>query len=87
MQQIDKKQLFMTSGRHTGRLVYMSYNTPIALIDGKKIITSGMKYSMTTSRHKNYIIRDLHQGSQVVEVPHKVFKQIMTDESINLGWA
>ena len=87
MQQIDKKQLFMTSGRNTGRLVYMSYNTPIALIDGKKIITSGMKYSMTTSRHKNYIIRDLHQGSQVVEVPHKVFKQIMTDESINLGWA
>ncbi len=87
MQQIDKKQLFMTSGRHTGRLVYMSYNTPIALIDGKKIITSGIKYSMTTSRHKNYIIRNLHPASQLVEVPHKVFKQIMTDESINLGWA
>ena len=87
MTQINKKQLFMTSGRNTGRLVYMSYNTPIALIDGKKIITSGMKYSMTTSRHKNYIIKNLHQGSQVVEVPHKVFRQIMTDENINLGWA
>ena len=40
---------------------------------------------MTTSRHKNYIINDLHQGAQVVEVPHKVFKQIMADENINLG--
>lgn len=87
MQQIDKKQLFMTTGRHTGRLVYMSYDTPILLVDGKKIITSEIKYSMTTSRHKNYIIRNLHPDFQVVEVPHKVFKQIMQDENIHLGWA
>lgn len=86
MTQIDKKQLFQTSGRKTGRSIYYSYETPIALVNGRDVIVSDRKYSVTTSRHQSYI-QSLHPYSLFITVPHKVFKQMMQDESMSLGWA
>ena len=86
MTQIDKKQLFQTSGRKTGRTIYYSYYTPIALVNGRDVIVSDRKYSTTTSRHQNRI-KELHPYNLFITVPHKVFKQMMQDEEMNLGWA
>ena len=86
MTRIDKKQLYQTSGRRTGRTVYYSYETPIALVNGREVIVSDRKYSVTSSIHQNHI-QKLHPYSLFITVPHKVFRQMMQDESMNLGWA
>jgi hypothetical protein len=80
--QVDRKQLYIIKGYWTGRDIIKSYNTPICIIDGFKIITSDKKYSTTTSKHKTYIIKTLYKGYQVIEIPHKTLKEIITSEGI-----
>jgi hypothetical protein len=85
MKQVDKKALYIVKGYETGRQIIKSYATPIAIIDGFKIITSDKKYSITTSKHKTHIIKTLYKGYQVIEIPHKTLKEIITSENIDTG--
>ena len=85
MYQVDKKALYIKKGYETGRDIVQSYATPICIIDDNKIITSNAKYSTTTSRHKSHIINKVYKGYQVVMIPHKTLKEIMTSEGVDLG--
>jgi len=83
--QVDRKALYIIQGYETGRTIIKSYETPLCIIDGLKIITSDKKYSITTSKHKTYIMKTLYKGYQVIEIPHKTLKQIMYDEGVSIG--
>jgi hypothetical protein len=83
--QVDKKALYIVKGYETGRQIIKSYATPICIIDGFKIITSEKKYSTTTSKHKTHIIKTLYKGYQVITIPHKTLKEIITSENIDTG--
>jgi hypothetical protein len=85
MIQVDKKALYIVKGYETGRDIIKSYNTPICIIDGFKIITSEKKYSTTTSKHKTHIIKTLYKGYQVIEIPHKTLKEIIMNEGVSIG--
>jgi hypothetical protein len=83
--QIDNKALYIVQGYTTGRSIIKSYDTPIILISNNMIFTSYKKYSITTTKHKNYVINTLYKGLEVFTIPHKTLKQIMHDEGVSIG--
>lgn len=82
--QVNKKALYIEN--NGAYIVIKSYDTPIILIHDNKLITSDIKYSTTTSKHKNYIMRE-YNHLQAITINHKTFKNILIDNDIPLGIA
>ena len=59
----NKNEYASTANLHINHNLYISYSTPIAKydIEQNKFILTNKKYSVTTSRHLNYLKRYLEK--------------------------
>ena len=83
--QVDRKQLYIIQGLSPSKIIVKSYDTPIILISNNMIFTSYKKYSITTTKHKNYVINTLYKGFEVFTIPHEILKEKMLKEGVNIG--
>lgn len=84
--QIDKKALYVSY--KNGYTIFKSYDTPIIFIHNNKVYTTDTKYSTTTSKHKNIIMKDFNfKDLQAVNIPQKVFNETMLSLNVSLGIA
>jgi hypothetical protein len=83
--QVDKKALYIVQGLTPSKTIIKSYDTPIILISNNMIFTSYKKYSITTTRHKNYVINTLYKGLEVFTIPHETLKEKMKSEGVSIG--
>jgi hypothetical protein len=84
MLQVDKKALFIDYVN--GYNVIKSYATPIIFTHNSKVYTTDTKYSTTTSKHKNFMLK-YYQGRQIIVISQKAFNQVMSDNGVSLGIA
>ena len=84
MLQVDKKALYIDF--LDGYNIIKSYDTPIIFTHNFKVYTTDTKYSTTTSKHKNFMIKHF-EGWQVVSIPQKVFNNTMEAIGVRLGRA
>ena len=84
MLQVDKKALYIDYTKDY--TIIKSYATPIIFLYNGKLYTTNTKYSTTTSRHKNYIMKE-YQEKNIIIIPQKVFNNTMYDIGVSLGIA
>ena len=70
LKQIDKKQLRVNTSADETQLLAISYRTPIILIDASARVAyvTPNKYSVTTSKHKNHILKEYSNYFNSVEI-------------------
>lgn len=82
MQRVDNKNLYMIY--KDNKIFYQSYNTIIAIEEEDKIIINDKRYSTTTSKHKNMIVRQASY-KQPILIHLKAFKQIVEDNGLTFN--
>lgn len=84
MLQVDKKALYVDYMKDY--TIIKSYQTPIVFLHNGKAYTTNTKYSKTTSRHKNIVMKEF-KDENIIIIPQKVFNNTMYDIGVSLGIA